>query len=84
MLPLILLIFLGCFILERSIPGWKLPDVKTWTIRVLLICIGYIINTHDTKTITAISLGGTCFSEPTKTLKNGRRPVGSIPKKNSN
>ena len=37
MLPIILLIFVGCFILERSVPGWKLPHVKTWTVRVLLI-----------------------------------------------
>ena len=37
MLLLILSIFAGCFILERSLPGWKLPKVKTWAIRVLLI-----------------------------------------------
>ena len=33
----ILLIFCACFVLERAIPGWKLPEVKTWPIRVLLI-----------------------------------------------
>jgi sterol desaturase/sphingolipid hydroxylase (fatty acid hydroxylase superfamily) len=37
MLLLISLIFAGCFILERATPGWKLPDVKTWTARVVLI-----------------------------------------------
>lgn len=37
MLPLILATFVFCFLLERSIPGWKLPQVKTWPLRVLLI-----------------------------------------------
>lgn len=37
MLEIILAVFIGCFILERIIPGWKLPNVKTWPIRVLLI-----------------------------------------------
>jgi sterol desaturase/sphingolipid hydroxylase (fatty acid hydroxylase superfamily) len=37
MLPTILIIFAGCFLLERAIPGWPLPKVKTWPIRVLLI-----------------------------------------------
>lgn len=39
LLSTILIIFSGCFILERIIPGWKLPYVKTWPIRVLLINI---------------------------------------------
>jgi sterol desaturase/sphingolipid hydroxylase (fatty acid hydroxylase superfamily) len=30
-------IALGCFVLERTIPGWKLPRVKTWPFRVVLI-----------------------------------------------
>jgi sterol desaturase/sphingolipid hydroxylase (fatty acid hydroxylase superfamily) len=37
MLKIIFAIFVGCFVLERIIPGWKLPHVKTWPIRVLLI-----------------------------------------------
>lgn len=31
------MIFIGCFILERVAPGWELPNVKTWPIRVLII-----------------------------------------------
>jgi sterol desaturase/sphingolipid hydroxylase (fatty acid hydroxylase superfamily) len=30
-------VFAFCFILERIIPGWKLPEVPTWTIRVIAI-----------------------------------------------
>ena len=37
MLPVIFAVFAFCFILERLIPGWKLPTVPTWTIRVLAI-----------------------------------------------
>jgi sterol desaturase/sphingolipid hydroxylase (fatty acid hydroxylase superfamily) len=37
MLPVIIGVFAFCFILERLIPGWKLPVVPTWTIRVLAI-----------------------------------------------
>lgn len=37
MLYLILGIFVGCFVLECAIPGWPLPKVKTWPLRVLLI-----------------------------------------------
>lgn len=37
MLPVIIGVFAFCFILERMIPGWKLPTVPTWTIRVLAI-----------------------------------------------
>ena len=35
MLPVIFVTFAFCFLLERFIPGWKLPPVPTWTIRVL-------------------------------------------------
>lgn len=31
------LIFVSCFIVERSFPGWKLPKVKSWPFRVVLI-----------------------------------------------
>jgi sterol desaturase/sphingolipid hydroxylase (fatty acid hydroxylase superfamily) len=34
---MIFAVFACCFILERIIPGWKLPTVPTWTIRVLAI-----------------------------------------------
>ncbi|AQG80762.1 sterol desaturase family protein [Spirosoma montaniterrae] len=37
MLPVIFAIFAFCFLLERLFPGWKLPTVPTWTIRVLAI-----------------------------------------------
>ncbi|AUD01231.1 sterol desaturase family protein [Spirosoma pollinicola] len=37
MLPIIFGVFIACFILERLTPGWKLPNVPTWTIRVLAI-----------------------------------------------
>lgn len=37
MLTVILAVFCGCFLLERLIPGWSLPRVKTWPLRVLLI-----------------------------------------------
>lgn len=30
-------VFAFCFILERIIPGWELPEVPTWTIRVIAI-----------------------------------------------
>lgn len=31
------MIFIGCFLLERAAPGWELPNVKTWPIRVIII-----------------------------------------------
>ena len=37
MLLIIFAVFAGCFVLERLIPGWKLPAVPTWTIRVLAV-----------------------------------------------
>lgn len=37
MITLILITFCFCFILERLIPGWKLPTVKTWPKRVVLL-----------------------------------------------
>jgi sterol desaturase/sphingolipid hydroxylase (fatty acid hydroxylase superfamily) len=37
MLTLILTIFCLCFLIERLIPGWKLPKVQTWPKRVLLL-----------------------------------------------
>jgi sterol desaturase/sphingolipid hydroxylase (fatty acid hydroxylase superfamily) len=37
MLPIILISFAICFIIEKVSPGWKLPQVPTWTIRVLAI-----------------------------------------------
>ncbi len=37
MLPIILAVFSACFVLERCIPGWELPHVRTWPARVLLI-----------------------------------------------
>jgi sterol desaturase/sphingolipid hydroxylase (fatty acid hydroxylase superfamily) len=37
MLHVIVLVFLACFVLERLVPGWRLPSVRTWPLRVLLI-----------------------------------------------
>ncbi|MCP5018223.1 MAG: sterol desaturase family protein [Ketobacter sp.] len=37
MLLKILVVFCFCFVVERSMPGWRLPQVKTWPLRVLLI-----------------------------------------------
>ena len=37
MLGIILTVFVGCFALERLVPGWRLPKVRTWPLRVLLI-----------------------------------------------
>ncbi len=37
MLIIIFSVFVFCFILECIIPGWKLPEVPTWTIRVIAI-----------------------------------------------
>jgi len=34
MLPLILAVFVVCFVLERVRPGWHLPRVDTWPLRV--------------------------------------------------
>lgn len=36
MLTTILLVFALCFILERLVPGWSLPHVRSWPWRVLL------------------------------------------------
>jgi sterol desaturase/sphingolipid hydroxylase (fatty acid hydroxylase superfamily) len=37
MLKLIFAVFVFCMVLERVIPGWKLPTVKTWPVRVVLV-----------------------------------------------
>jgi sterol desaturase/sphingolipid hydroxylase (fatty acid hydroxylase superfamily) len=37
MLWLIFSAFAGCFILERIFPGWPLPRVRSWPLRVLLV-----------------------------------------------
>ncbi|HKJ51478.1 MAG TPA: sterol desaturase family protein [Gammaproteobacteria bacterium] len=37
MLTTILVVFAGCFLCEKLFPGWPLPRVKTWPVRVLLI-----------------------------------------------
>jgi sterol desaturase/sphingolipid hydroxylase (fatty acid hydroxylase superfamily) len=36
-LTAILAVFVFCFVLERLIPGWPLPRIRTWSLRVLLI-----------------------------------------------
>ncbi|MGW8394756.1 sterol desaturase family protein [Pseudoduganella sp. HUAS MS19] len=37
MLTTIFIVFAACFVLERLRPGWKLPQVRTWPVRVLAI-----------------------------------------------
>jgi sterol desaturase/sphingolipid hydroxylase (fatty acid hydroxylase superfamily) len=37
MLFIIMAIFVACFLLERTVPGWRLPSIRTWPVRVLLI-----------------------------------------------
>jgi sterol desaturase/sphingolipid hydroxylase (fatty acid hydroxylase superfamily) len=37
MLLTIFFVFAACFVLERLVPGWRLPQVRTWPLRVLLI-----------------------------------------------
>ena len=37
MLVTILIVFAACFVLERLKPGWRLPHVRTWPLRVLLV-----------------------------------------------
>ncbi len=37
MLKIILPAFVFCFLLERSFAGWKLPAVRTWPLRVLVV-----------------------------------------------
>jgi sterol desaturase/sphingolipid hydroxylase (fatty acid hydroxylase superfamily) len=37
MMGIIVTVFLGCFILERALPGWEIPTVRTWPLRVLVI-----------------------------------------------
>lgn len=37
MLHIIFAVFALCFLIERLVPGWPLPCVRTWPLRVLLI-----------------------------------------------
>ena len=37
MLTIIFIVFACCFLIERLFPGWRLPEVPTWTIRVLAV-----------------------------------------------
>lgn len=37
MLVTIFIVFAICFVLERLKPGWRLPQVRTWPLRVLLV-----------------------------------------------
>jgi hypothetical protein len=37
MIAVILGVFVCCFLLERAVPGWRLPSVRTWPLRVLLV-----------------------------------------------
>jgi sterol desaturase/sphingolipid hydroxylase (fatty acid hydroxylase superfamily) len=37
MLLTIFFVFAACLVLERLVPGWRLPQVRTWPLRVLLI-----------------------------------------------
>ncbi len=37
MLKVVLVVFVASFVLEKLLPGWPLPKVRTWPVRVLLI-----------------------------------------------
>lgn len=37
MLGFVLILFACCFVVERVVPGWSLPSVRSWPLRVLLI-----------------------------------------------
>ncbi|HEY0200600.1 MAG TPA: sterol desaturase family protein [Burkholderiaceae bacterium] len=37
MMATIVSVFVFCFVLERLLPGWPLPRVRTWPVRVLLV-----------------------------------------------
>lgn len=37
MLEFILIVFAACFVLEKVLPGWHLPKIKSWPWRVLLV-----------------------------------------------
>jgi sterol desaturase/sphingolipid hydroxylase (fatty acid hydroxylase superfamily) len=37
MLPVIFTVFALCFVLERCVPGWALPRVRRWPLRVLAV-----------------------------------------------
>ena len=37
MIATIFIIFVFCFVLERIVPGWKLPYVRTWPMRVVMV-----------------------------------------------
>ena len=37
MLTIIFAVFVFCFVLERVMPGWPLPRVRTWPVRVLAV-----------------------------------------------
>lgn len=37
MLTTIFAVFGFCFVLERIVPGWRLPKIRTWPVRVLVI-----------------------------------------------
>ena len=39
MIAVVLLIFVACFLLEQAIPGWRLPRVRTWPLRVVAVNI---------------------------------------------
>jgi sterol desaturase/sphingolipid hydroxylase (fatty acid hydroxylase superfamily) len=42
MLATILAVFVVCFVLERVVPGWRLPHVRTWPIRVVAINVAQL------------------------------------------
>lgn len=48
MLPTILFIFIGCFLVERLIPDWRLPQVRAWSVKNNNFKASYfVINEHD-------------------------------------
>lgn len=37
MLTYVFAVAIACFCLEKLVPGWRLPSVRTWPIRVVLV-----------------------------------------------
>ena len=42
MLLYIIAIGIGCMILERMVPGWRLPSIRTWPLRVIAINVAQL------------------------------------------
>ncbi|OJH42060.1 hypothetical protein [Cystobacter ferrugineus] len=89
MLPLLLGIAVVCFAIEHLFRGWRLPRVRSWHLRVVvinLVQVGVVVLAGFTweRWLSAYSLfhlsqsGGTCSLAPTTTRPRGTPPVASM------